>query len=299
MGYFMKVNGRKGWWTADVPCQGSACDDLAAALAETFGVGVQVHDNAVRLYLSIEKTASNWKDTLQETVKKFRESLGLPATDPIIYGFCEDTDWNARWKEGFKPLRVGKRLVITPTWESYVPHPNDLVLTLDPGMAFGTGHHETTRLCLEWLEEVITTWQESTPPSLLDVGTGSGILAMAGALLGFHPVIGVDNDPEAVQIAEENRALNPRASSVQFMTGTAEKVSGRFAVVVANIQAGPLAAMAETLARRVAFGGRLGLCGLLEDQAPEVTARYEALGFRVTGQRQAGPWVLVSLRSGL
>ncbi|MEJ5348050.1 MAG: 50S ribosomal protein L11 methyltransferase [Desulfosoma sp.] len=295
----MEVNGRKGWWTADVPCRDSACDDLAAVLAETFGVGVQVHDNAVRLYLSVEKAASNWKDTLEKTVKKFHESLDLPATDSIVYGFCEDTDWNARWKEGFKPLRVGKRLVIAPTWECYVALPNDLVLTLDPGMAFGTGHHETTRLCLEWLEEVIAAWRGSIPPSLLDVGTGSGILAMAGALLGFQPVVGVDNDPEAVQIAEENRALNPRASSVQFMTGTAEQVPGRFAVVVANIQAGPLADMAETLARRVASGGQLGLCGLLEDQAPEVTARYEAVGFCVQRQWQAGPWVLVSLRSGL
>lgn len=285
----------KGWWVADVPCPTSACDELAGVLAQTFGVGAQVQDDVVRLYLSADSTDLDWKDVLEKTVEAFRASVGLPWTGAVSYGFCEDTDWNARWKEGFKPLRVGRRLVITPTWESYTPQGHDLVLTLDPGMAFGTGHHETTRLCLEWLEDIMAAEPDVPSLSLLDVGTGSGILALAGALLGFHPVVGVDNDAEAVAIATANQTLNPKAASVHFVAGTAEKIPGRFAVVVANIQAGPLTAMAQVLAHKVEPGGRLGLCGLLEEQVSQVTAPYRALGFREEKRLQAGPWVLVSM----
>ncbi|WP_448381865.1 50S ribosomal protein L11 methyltransferase [Desulfosoma sp.] len=287
----------KGWWTADVPCEEALCDELAAVLAEKFGVGAQVEKAWVRLYLPAPTAPSQWKSHLEQAVAHFRAAWGLPQSDPVRYGFCEDVDWNARWKEGFTPLRVGRRLVIVPTWERYTPNPGDLVLTIDPGMAFGTGHHETTRLCLRWLEDVIAEWLHPTPPSLLDVGTGSGILAMAGALLGFRPVLGVDNDPDAVRIAEENRAMNPDAASVRFLTGTADAVRGTFSVVVANIQAGPLMAMAETLARKVAPGGRLGLCGVLSDQVASVLSRYEQVGFHAENRHQDGEWVLIALRA--
>lgn len=285
----------KGWWVADVPCDPSFSDELAALLAERFGVGVQLEDAGVRLYLPAEDAPAEWRNILESTVDHFRTSWGLSTTDPVRYGLCEDLDWNARWKEGFKPLRVGRRLVIVPTWEPYTPNPEDVVLTIDPGMAFGTGHHETTRLCLKWLEEVMGAWRHPVPPSLLDVGTGSGILAMAGALLGYRPVVGVDNDPEAVGIAEENRAKNPRAASVRFLAGTADQAAGTFAVVVANIQAGPLMAMAEVLGRKVEPGGRLGLCGVLAEQAASVISRYESLGFREHRRIQDGEWVLIEL----
>lgn len=278
-------------------CEEAWCDEMAAVLAEKFGIGAQVEETRVRLYLPAQSAPPCWKKDLEETVAQLRSAWGLPPTDPVRYGFCEDMDWNARWKEGFKPLRVGRRLVIVPTWETYRPNPDDLVLTIDPGMAFGTGHHETTRLCLRWLEEVIGEWPRSVPPSLLDVGTGSGILAMAGALLGFRPVLGVDNDPEAVSIAEENRALNPEAASVRFLAGTADEAPGSFSVVVANIQAGPLMAMAEVLARKVEPGGRLGLCGVLSDQAAAVISRYEQVGFGFEHRYQDGEWVLIALRA--
>ncbi len=282
---------------ADVPCDPSFGDELAALLAERFGVGVQVEDAGVRLYLRVHDAPAEWRNILENTVEHFRSAWGLPTTDPVRYGLCEDVDWNARWKEGFKPLRVGRRLVIVPTWEPYAPNPDDLVLTMDPGMAFGTGHHETTRLCLQWLEEVMEKWRHPAPPSLLDVGTGSGILAMAGALLGFQPVVGVDNDPEAVAVAEENRAMNPKAASVRFLTGTPNQVPGTFAVVVANIQAGPLMAMAEDLGRLVEPGGRLGLCGVLAEQAASVISRYEGVGFHMEHQWQDGEWVLIGFRA--
>ena len=287
----------KGWWTVEIPWDAPEREELAAILAETFEVGVHMEDGLIRLYLPAERPLSDWRRPLESLLERFRESFGGPPADSVRYGMCEDTDWNARWKEGFKPLRIGRRLVVVPTWESFTPREGDLMLTLDPGMAFGTGHHETTRLCIRWLEKVIEEWKDPVPPSLLDVGTGSGILALAGALFGFQPVVGVDNDPEAVQVARENRLLNPKTASVQFLAGTVEAVSGRFSRVVANIQAGPLLAMAEAVAAKTAPGGRLGLCGLLAEQVEAVISRYTALGFHANGQLRDGQWVLVSLQA--
>ncbi len=289
--------GASGWWVAEVPCRADFAEELAAVLAERFAVGVQVEDALVRLYLPAHHAPADWKHVLENTVEHFRSAWGLPPTDPVRYGFCEDVDWNAKWKEGLTPLRVGRRLVIVPTWELYTPEPEDLVLTIDPGMAFGTGHHETTRLCLRWLEDVMGDWRGPSPPSLLDVGTGSGILAMAGALLGFHPVVGVDNDPEAVAVAEENLGMNPKAASVRFLVGSADEVAETFDVVVANIQAGPLVAMAESLGRKVKPEGRLGLCGVLSEHADSVVARYEPLGFEMLRRWQDGEWVLIEFRA--
>lgn len=286
-----------GWWVAEVPCRVDFAEELAAVLAERFSVGVQVEDSLVRLYLPAHHAPADWRNVLENTVENFRSAWGLPPTDPVRYGFCEDVDWNAKWKKGFTPLRVGRRLVIVPTWELYTPEPEDLVLTIDPGMAFGTGHHETTRLCLRWLEDVAPQGRRPSAPSLLDVGTGSGILAIAGALLGFHPVVGMDNDPEAIAVAEKNLGMNPKAASVHFLVGSADEVAETFDVVVANIQAGPLVAMAESLGRKVKPGGWLGLCGVLSEQANSVTARYELLGFEMKHRRQDGEWVLIEFRA--
>ena len=115
-----------------------------------------------------------------------------------------DEDWSRTWKEHFKPLRVGRRFLVSPTWEKVHCDPERLIIRIDPGRAFGTGHHESTRLCLEWLESCRELDPGSARMSLLDLGTGSGILAIGAALLGFAEVVGIDNDPEAVEVAKEN-----------------------------------------------------------------------------------------------
>ena len=202
-------------------------------------------------------------------------------------------------KSHFKPLRVGRRFLIVPTWEDANPTVEDLVIRMDPGRAFGTGHHETTRLCLRWLEEWAEGRRDLRSRSVLDVGTGSGILAIAAALLGVDRATGVDNDPEAIEVARENIELNALSERVCAMEGSVGDVDGTFDAVLANIQANPLVEMATSLGDRVATGGRLVLSGVLIEQRESVLSAFERTGRRFldmkTGRRMVPVWFLNDL----
>ncbi len=213
---------------------------------------------------------------------------------PVRLQSIPDEDWLEKWKADFKPIRVGKSLVVAPTWEEFKRRPGDRIIRLDPGQAFGTGHHETTRLCLEWLEE----WAEGQPDhcskSLLDVGTGSGILAVAGALLGFDRILAVDNDPEAIEVARGNLVLNGVSDRIVLQAGTVAEVRSRFDVVIANIQALPLMAMAESLGERMSDSAFLVLSGILVEQKEAVQSAFEREGLRLRTVRFAGEWCLLA-----
>ena len=176
-----------------------------------------------------------------------------------------EQNWVQLTQSQFDPIRVSDRLWIVPSWH-VAPDPEAIVLVLDPGMAFGTGSHPTTRLCLEWLERTV-----STDISILDYGCGSGILAIAAAKLGAKEVLGVDIDLQAVSAAKSNAELN--TVSARFEDSTKE-IKGQFDIVVANILSNPLKMLAPALAGHVRPGGWLVLSGILAEQAEEMCALY-------------------------
>ncbi len=176
-----------------------------------------------------------------------------------------EQNWVQLTQSQFEPIRISDRLWIVPSWHE-APTPDAINLILDPGMAFGTGSHPTTRLCLEWLERSVQPEQ-----SLLDYGCGSGILAIAAAKLGAAPVTGVDIDPQAVVAAEANAERN--AVSARFLDSAAP-LAGQFDLVVANILANPLRALAPAICGYVRAGGRLALSGILAEQAAELIDIY-------------------------
>jgi ribosomal protein L11 methyltransferase len=188
-----------------------------------------------------------------------------------------DADWRDSYKAHFKAWRFG-RLHWVPVWErdTFALPPGDKVLWLDPGLAFGTGNHETTRLCVERL--VALAEEKGTAARVVDAGCGSGILALSAALLGFGDVVGFDNDPEAVRISRENAALNELVERVQFFTGDlVSGLAGRKAeIVLANIQADVLMRFAPELVAAVAPGGTLVLSGILANENATVRAAFEA-----------------------
>lgn len=203
-----------------------------------------------------------------------------------------DEDWVRKTQQDFPPTQIGKRLWIVPTWHE-PPEPDAVVIRLDPGVAFGTGTHPTTRLVLEWLE--------AHPPqgkSVLDYGCGSGILAIAAAKLGARTVYGTDIDPQALDAARANAASN-RVTGVYTAPG--DLPSHPFDLVLANILTNPLKLLAPLLLARVAAGGRLVLAGILERQANEVIdayARHDP-GVRLVAWRSAEGWVcLTGARAG-
>lgn len=197
---------------------------------------------------------------------------GLAETPAFIQEEVAEQNWVALTQSQFAPIRVSERLWIVPSWHT-APDPDALVLVLDPGMAFGTGSHPTTRLCLEWLE---CTVQPGL--TVLDYGCGSGILAIAAAKLGAVDIVGVDIDAQAVTAARDNAERN--TVSVRF-DDSAQALSGQFDIVVANILANPLKALAPALCAHVRVGGWLALSGILVEQADELIdlyAPYIALG---------------------
>jgi len=194
----------------------------------------------------------------------------------------EDQDWVRATQAQFGPIAIGERLVIVPSWCD-APR-GATAITLDPGLAFGTGSHPTTRLCLEWL-------QERLPPhaSVLDYGCGSGVLAIAAMKLGAGEAVGTDVDPQAIRASTENARANAVAASFVLP----DRLDARaFDVVVANILANPLVLLAPALAARVRPAGRIALCGILDAQAPDVIAAY-APWFTLRAWRDCEGWVLL------
>lgn len=204
-----------------------------------------------------------------------------------------EADWADAWKRHFPVLRVGQRLVIQPTWRRHRRRPTDVVIRLDPGMAFGTGLHPTTRLCLIGLE----AWADEglvDNARLLDVGCGSGILAICAGLLGVRAVVGVDTDPLAVEATTANAARNGLEAVVEARRGTLPLATGpQFDLVCANLVAGLLVAMAPDLRAALRPGGRLLASGIFAEREGEVSEAFALAGLRVVGRRSETDWVML------
>nr|WP_312971518.1 50S ribosomal protein L11 methyltransferase [Pseudomonas sp.] len=199
----------------------------------------------------------------------------------------EDQDWERSWMDGFAPMRFGQRLWIVPSWHE-APQPDAVNLLLDPGLAFGTGTHPTTSLCLQWLDG-----QALEGCSVLDFGCGSGILAIAALLLGAPRAVGTDIDPQALEASRDNAGRNGIADERFPVYLPADLPQEPADVVVANILAGPLVSLAPQITRLVKSGGRLALSGILAEQAEEVRAAYAA-HFQLDPTATLDGWVRIS-----
>ncbi|MDQ7983990.1 50S ribosomal protein L11 methyltransferase [Pseudomonas sp. G34] len=199
----------------------------------------------------------------------------------------EDQDWERSWMDGFAPMRFGQRLWIVPSWHE-APEPDAVNLLLDPGLAFGTGTHPTTSLCLQWLDG-----QALEGCSVLDFGCGSGILAIAALLLGAPRAVGTDIDPQALQASRDNAGRNGIAEERFPVYLPADLPQEQADVVVANILAGPLVSLAPQITGLVKRGGRLALSGILAEQAEEVRAAYAA-HFQLDPTATLDGWVRIS-----
>ena len=199
----------------------------------------------------------------------------------------EDQDWERSWMDGFAPMRFGQRLWIVPSWHE-APQPDAVNLLLDPGLAFGTGTHPTTSLCLQWLDA-----QPLEGCSVLDFGCGSGILAIAALLLGAPRAVGTDIDPQALEASRDNAQRNGIADERFPVYLPADLPQEPADVVVANILAGPLVSLAPQITSLVKPGGRLALSGILHEQADEVRAAYVA-DFDLDPTSVQDGWVRIS-----
>ncbi|HLB06014.1 MAG TPA: 50S ribosomal protein L11 methyltransferase [Thermodesulfobacteriota bacterium] len=217
-------------------------------------------------------------------IKGYLEGLGLEFG--ISVSDIKDDDWAHKWKEFFKPEKITDRIVIKPTWEAYEAKEGDIIIEIDPGMAFGTGTHPTTRGCLRLIEEVVSRGGIET---MLDVGTGSGILAIAAAKLGVQRAIAIDLDSAAVKVAEENIILNKVESQVRVAKIKVDIIYVMFNLVVANIIAEELIRLSVPLKGRVMPGGCLILSGIVAEKADMVKEAFKELSLEK--ELQEGEWV--------
>ena len=197
----------------------------------------------------------------------------------------EDT-WAEIWKKYYKPFYAGEHLVIKPTWEDFTPKPDDVVMEIDPGMAFGSGTHETTGMCLALLEEVITGGEE-----VIDVGTGSGILAIGAALFGAKHVLAVDIDPDAVKVASENVNHNKVSSVVTVLQGNLlDNTEDICDICVANIISDVIIAFAQPLKAHIRPGGLFICSGIVSLRSEEVSEALKAAGYDILRRETKGEW---------
>jgi ribosomal protein L11 methyltransferase len=234
---------------------------------------------------AVQKTLSELADMYPELARARLESRELA-----------DHDWASDWQQHFPPFRVGRRLVIHPSWIDWSPTGDEVALTLDPGQAFGTGTHATTSLCLDALAEHFAS--EQPPQKILDVGTGSGILAMAGAALGARQVIATDIDNDACQIARNNVSDN-RLEHIVAVTGAAlGEITGTYDLVLANILAAENLRLADQLVAHLTPGiGRLVLSGILIEQEQSVVKGFAGFPLTLLTTNHRDDWTCVVYQS--
>ena len=252
----------------------------------------------VKTYVKPGERGQTVRGQLEEGL--WRLSLLYPIPAPEIRTVQEE-DWATAWKKFYKPLRIGRRVVLKPTWEEFNAQPDDLVIHLDPGMAFGTGMHPTTRLCIVALEELVQKGD-----TVLDLGTGSGVLAFVAAELGATAVLATDIDPLAVRVARENAELNQIDSIVLTIDlgSVPAAMTARFGVIVANILAEVLVGLFDgkyqniPLADPLQPGGAMILSGILAEKATMVIEAAARYGLTLVDQKQEGDWVALVVRKG-
>ena len=207
----------------------------------------------------------------------------------VEWNTVKSEDWEHSWKRFIKPARVGKNFWVTPPWLKAPKFRRRRIITIEPGMAFGTGTHATTRCCMEFLE-VVAAKLAGKSWSVLDVGTGSGILAIASRILGATTIWAIDNDPVAVEVARDNLRLNGLANKVVLSNKPLSSIKRTFTVLVANLTAETILELADALEKRVAPGGYMVLSGILRSQAGAVLRSF-ADNFRLLERRGKREWV--------
>lgn len=222
------------------------------------------------------------------------QAFALRPIGPLTTRVVHEADWAEAWKAFFPVLRIGRRLVVRPTWRRHHGAPDDVVLALDPGMAFGTGLHPTTRLCLAALEGLAEDGRLEGA-RVLDVGCGSGILTIAALRLGAASAVGVDTDPIAIEATVANARRNRVARRVRARLGSLPSSEAPFGVVLANLIAGVLVTLAPLLRDELERGGTLLASGIFVDREREVREAFTSLGLRVRSRSAEGDWVALAV----
>jgi ribosomal protein L11 methyltransferase len=286
------------WAQISVDVSRESEDAVSNLLIEMGAGGVQIEDKGsisdriiVTAYFPPDDMIGERVSKVTELLDNMRDlNIDVGAGRVYLHERLDERDWSERWKEFFKPLPIGDRVLVFPSWEDVTESPpRDILIQMDPGMAFGTGRHPTTVLCLELLENVLKGDEK-----VADIGTGSGILAIAAAKLGAKKVVAVDVDARAAAIARENSQRNGVSGRIHVICGELlNAVNGRYNVVVSNISGKAILSMISDLKFYLGVDGRLILSGILEREVSEIENELESSNFVILETRRDEEWVAV------
>ena len=257
----------------------------------------------ITIYFTDDEEGRSERERVEKILKSLSESPEGAELEIINRDAGDDSEWLYKWQEHFKPSKVGTRIVVKPSWEEYRPAEGELVIEMDPGMAFGSGLHETTSMCIRALEEIladrsnVSCAEKGNRIRILDVGTGTGILAIAGVLLGADEALGVDIDTDAVRVAEENISHNGLTEKITVRYGDlTEGVEYRAEIIVANLMADLVARLSPAAAAHLAAGGWYITSGILDIREEAVSRAIRAAGFDIVKILRDGEWRAVVAR---
>ena len=281
---------RRQWIEIGIELEQHLQDPLANFLVELGAEGVIVDEDIInpltgtikpdkqnhklmKAYLEKDSHSQEKIKSLNHYIKSLVEIHSLTYSPQMKLTITHEEDWNKKWQKFFSTTRIGKHIIVKPSWELYLPEEGDLLIEMDPGMAFGTGTHATTRMCLEVIENLIA---ENPQPiqSMLDVGTGSGILSIAAAKHGIPEIVGIDIDPIALRYAQKNIDKNEVTSQVELRAISLNKLVGTYDLVVANILSDILIKLKKDLFEHITDNGFLILSGILAENAAKLERKF-------------------------
>lgn len=272
------------WIEIKVELDPQYLEEVSGFLYRTGCSGIYELDDGFKVYFANEDWSSDKLLLIADFLKRIKPAFSM---DEMHFSDVENQDWNEKWKENFKPLRVSDNLIVLPDWEEIPAGEGEVQLIINPRMAFGTGHHETTKLILQLLPSHLVPGQ-----NVLDAGTGSGILAIYAALLGAARVVAFDNDPVAVENARENFVLNGVQDKIEIFTAEAGPQGGdKFPLILANINRNVLLQLAQNFYSCASGSGKLILSGLLQEDFKQVNERYSKIGWRLIKEKREGEWL--------
>ncbi len=290
--------GNPGWLEVEIDAAPELNDALSAFFFDQGATGLvteDFEDHTLKAYFPLLESPED----LRHRVSTYLSELLLifPRLPRPVFRLekVESRDWQENWRRFFRPVKVSPDLLVLPAWEDLSPHEEEMhVVRIDPGPAFGTGQHATTKMCLRAMASFEATKREA----LLDVGTGSGILAIYGAMLGFGEIVAIDVDPEAVRWAERNIALNGLEDAVTLSGTAIEAIDARFTLVCAHLILGELVRLMDDFSRLVKMGGHLVVSGILREQVAKIERVIPAGGFFRLRTLFEEEWACMVLRKG-
>ncbi|UCD72230.1 MAG: 50S ribosomal protein L11 methyltransferase [Syntrophobacterales bacterium] len=297
---------KKKWGEVRVTIPKEAQEAFANFLMERGSTGISIEDEGEKEGFEIVKAYFPWPLMIEaQSISRYLEAIRefFPKICPsdIEVRSIAEKDWMTRWRDFFNASQPGRRIVVKPPWISLRPR-EMIVIDIEPGMAFGTGTHPTTRLCLRALEKALTGVYDlprrggRTPRSVLDVGMGSGILAIAAAKLGARHVVGIDVDQRAIDNARENIRINKLRRRIRLRKATISQIGEQFGVVVVNINAQTIKGMRDHLMERVATGGILILSGVLDGEVDLLKKLFPDGFFTLTEVSREDGWACMVLK---